>query len=294
MLINLGLGAIYEDSNESAVLVKVVIYDLIKGSHDITKDGTDNTTKEKPLKMKDGLGNSAVSTAENVQYVEARYLNGGSHMVSTPSFSQGEQVEVFQSEGTDRYYFKPFHMDKDLRKKERVVFAVSNLDRDKESDHGKHVDKDTSYSMTVDTKGKLIEIKTSVSDGEPILFTISIDTKNGVFRIEDSNDQSLNWDAVKGVLDIEIPTINLKVDDFNVKGKKFNYDASDSIKLKTKTNKVKAENTTMDTKVEYKKSEVHNAVNTFKGAVNFKAPSDFKGPVKMNFMAKTTDGASVL
>lgn len=272
MFVSVGMGAIYEDVEENAVTAKVVIYDLVKGEHEIKRAGGSDDAPS-VSSAKDGLGNISLGSAKNVQYVEARYLNNGSNIVTTPAMMQGEQVEIFRTKGTDRFYFKLFNLDKDLRRKETVVFAVSN--KDKAEDHGEHFDKESSYSFTVSTKEKLIELKTSITDEEPVLFTISLNTKDGVFTIKDDQDQHLIWDGKNGTLDIKMPKITMN-------GEEFEFNAKSKINIKTGEMTVKAKSSTFNSKV------------TFKKAVNFTASVNFVGSVKMNGNAMTSDKSVVL
>jgi len=254
MMKSIGVGAIAYDTKPNEHMAEIVIYDLVNGEEEFQKEkGEAKVTVDS---MKDTVGNVLFSSAELSNTITARWSNGGSNRISMPAFSQGEQVEVFQMGDTDRYYFKAFHLEKDLRRKEPAVFSFSN--KDKEKNFGESFEKDSSYTLTVDPENKLIELKTSISDGEPVLYTIALDTKAATLTIEDDQKNKIHLDSLKKELTFTVPNIKLIGETLDIKASK--SIVIDSPDITIGSGKVK-----MNSSVKFSKACDHKANVKFNG-----------------------------
>lgn len=211
-----------------------------------------NTNTEQ-LETKDSSGNIVKHSVTSGAEVTAMWLSS-SNRVTPPTVYAGETIKVYKYGETDKYYWKTFTYEKDIRGKETVVYAVSNLDREK--DFGKHFDLDSSYSLTLDTVNKLVRLKTAKNDKEPVGYEISIDTKAGTFLLENTNGFSFSL-TKDGVFTTNANKVIVNSKETTINATKLTMNAKNTI---IKGGELSIESNT-----------------TFKGTTDYKAKVTFNG-----------------
>ena len=199
------------------------------------------------------LGEHYEATVQSTVSVKATWLPFGSNRMTAPDVRRGETVVLYRFGDVDKYYWTTLQQDMRLRKLETVVFAFSNT-----RDEAVTADAKTSYYFEVSTHRKLIHLHTSNSDGEPFVYDIQLNTKDGSLIIQDDignyfsfdsknvrlemrNADGSHLDMDRKVISMTAPeTINLKA------GKQINLEAGDSINHKTSTINTSADETNND------------------------------------------------
>jgi len=252
----LGYGVVVRDTNPEDKFAEIAIYETVSMNSTFDNKEKKEVHKEQVNNVGDGFSIFPTNIVEPSMTVNAMWLNAGSTRVNMPMMCQGELVKVYNYEGTDRYHFKLHHLEKDLRRKEILVHAVSNLDKDK--DFGKHFDESTSYHWSIDTINKISRFKTAVNDGEPVLWEFKLDSKKGVFTIFVNNKEKVILDGVNDKL-----TLNIKDSILNGTTMYFNLSKTFTLVASKFLNKAK----------EY----LRYGVGTIKASTNFKSICKFNG-----------------
>lgn len=209
------------------------------------------------------LGSITKSTLKKGVTIKASWRAKGSNRITAPTVYQGEMVTVYRYGNSDRFYWTLEHFEHDLRRKEVVVYAFSNLD--KEESFGEQFDAESSYYVKFDTINKIVHLHTSDNDKEKAAYDFMLNTKEGIFTIKDNKGNSIVLESPKGALTVTVPHIHYKCSTFKV-------DASSSVDINTP------------------KLTTSGGTYTVKHAVRFMKPTDFKASVKMNHNATTTVG----
>jgi hypothetical protein len=209
---------------------------------------TDNveTVITKGKNSSGGVYEDSVLAAASIQ---AEWLPiGSSNRVTPADVRRGEHVVLYKFGDTDKYYWTTLFYDMKLRKLETVIWAFSNT-RNEDVDGTS----DTTYFLEISTHKKLIHLHTSKSDGEPFVYDIQLNTKDGIFtfqddignyiqidsknvRIEAKNADGSWIDMNRQVINMYAPEdINIRADNnINISaGNSINSDAGSSINDKT-------------------------------------------------------------
>jgi len=251
----IGYGAVAHDVKEKDIEVEIVFYPLISGETEIPKKPEEQ--KEDTTSISDTAGNLVSGSVKKSQTITCRWLNEAGNQVNMPSLKQGEQVTVYQYGDTDRYYFTLGHREKDLRREETGVFSFSNKP-DTIGEFGKHYDKDSSYTLTVDTKNNLVELHTAKNNGEVAEYTFKLETKKGVFSIVDSLGNSIKLESTKGLLTMDIPKVIWN-------GESMTLNGSSVIIMNTPSAIIKGGKLAVRSIVDFLKACNHKAVSIFNG-----------------------------
>lgn len=171
---------------------------------------------------------------EATNKIRARWKSMGSgNRMTPPDVCRNELVTLYQyGDNTEEYYWDEMGREHGLRGREEVVLAFSN------KDGGNPKTKpsiEESYTITISTKRKFIEINTTDNDGEACSYNLKLDTKAGILTIKDGLENSLTLNSVDGKL---TGTIN---EDIELNTKRFVLNAEESFTLNTKQHTVNAE-----------------------------------------------------
>jgi hypothetical protein len=211
-------------------------------------------------KGKDAFGGVYEDSVLTTASIQAEWLPIGiSNRATAPDVRRGEHVVLYKFGDTDKYYWTTLIYDMKLRKLETAIWVFSNT-RNEDSDGTP----DTTYFLEISTHKKLIHLHTSKSDGEPFVYDIQLNTKDGVFtfqddignyiqldsknvRIEAKNADGTWIDMNRRVINMYAPEdINIRADnDINISaGNNINSDAGLSINDKTSEITTEASQTT--------------------------------------------------
>lgn len=155
---------------------------------------TDNltTTVSKGKGLDDA---SFESTTRSAITLKATWMPFGSNRRTAPDVRRGEKVMIYRFGDSDKYYWKELEYDEKLRKKETIIFAISNTD-----DEAADADADNTYYFTFSTHSKTVALHTSTSDGEPVGYDFVFNTEDGNVVLTDTNDNSFFLDSTENQL----------------------------------------------------------------------------------------------
>lgn len=213
-------------------------------------------------KGKDAAGGSYETSTDMTTSLKATWLPmGSSNRATAPDVRRGEYVVLYQYGDSDQYWWTTLFYDMKLRKLETVLFAISN-----ERDESKPGTAENTYFIELSTHNKTIHLHTSKSDGEPFVYDIQLNTKDGNFIIQDDVGNFFSFDSTNTRLEMKNAdgshldidrkdislyapnNINLRADnDVNVSaGNSINSDAGSSINDKTDNITTRASQTVND------------------------------------------------
>jgi phage baseplate assembly protein gpV len=186
--------------------------------------------------------------------LDCEWLQLGEHRMSAPDIRRGEQVIIWEIEGStdEKYYWSSLGRDSRLRRLESVLWAFSNVS-DPEEDV-EELNYDNSYTVEISTHTKQITIRTNKYDGEPFEYVIQLNTKDGNFTIKDDVGNYIQLDSAETMIDFtNKDKTHFRMDKKNIyayapdsimmeavnsmkfKCKDYILEASNSITTKTKT-----------------------------------------------------------
>ena len=196
-------------------IIDIVLHEIIPNAEEVTHE---------PVSISDANGNKVISDSKRSATITALWLSEGNR-VTVPTVVPGETVKVYKYGETDTYYWSLFGYEKDLRGKEVVVYAVSNLDRTK--DFGKSFDSKSSHflKMTSLDEDNKIHIHTSNNNKEPVEMDFIMDVTKGSITLKNSNghnftlsaDGTVTTNAVKVVVNCKKSVVNAEDITLNAK-----------------------------------------------------------------------------
>lgn len=189
---------------------------------------------------------------------------GNGNRLTAPDVRRGERVLIYRFGNTDSFFWEDMPENGiDLRKLETIVWAISGtIKEDAKASH------DNTYYMEFSSHNKLIHLHTSTADGEPFSYDIQLNTKDGVFQVNDNAGTSMSMDSKNR----EIELVNSDKSTVLISKRKIVISALDSIDIKTKKLNINAE--TIETKAE---TNTVTAKTTHNGPVMLNGPLSQKG-----------------
>ena len=187
-------------------------------------------------------------TLQRGMVIKAEWKNE-SNRIDAPNVMKGEQVELWTAGDSNKYYWVAMGRDDHLRRGESVTWAVNASDSSQVGDI--ELKDDNTYSFTVDSINKHITVRTSKDNGEPTVYTLQMDCKNGHFTINDDLGNIIQLDSVES----SITLANKDNTQVTLNKKTIKIIAEDLIKLNA------------------------NAITLDAGMITFNGNVTFKGPV---------------
>lgn len=251
-----GLGIVAANKPVTAKIIEVT---PIEDLNFLDGEITDNVM-EVSSKGKDAAGGSYETSIATTASIRAEWIPIGiSNRVTPPDVRRGEHVVLYRFGDTDKYYWTTLRYDMYLRKLETVIYAFSNTQEEAVDGMA-----DTTYFLEISTHKKIIHLHTSKSDGEPFVYDFQLNTKEGVFTIQDDIGNYFQFDSANvriqaknadgSWIDMDRKTINMYApEDINMRadnninisaGNSINSDAGSSINDKTSTITTQADSTT--------------------------------------------------
>lgn len=149
---------------------------------DITKIEAQGTDKD---------NKSFKNTIESTASVEAKWLSfTDTNRMTSPDVRRGEEVVLWRFGDTDQYWWTTLKQDNKLRRLETVIYGYNNLSE--ENTAGDHTNM---YWIEISTHRKHVTLHTAKNDKEPFMWDFQLDTKNGVFTIDDNDGGYFFYDA---------------------------------------------------------------------------------------------------
>lgn len=133
--------------------------------------------------------------------LECEWLSFGEHRQTAPDIRRGEQVIIWEIEGStdEKYFWSSVGRDSNLRRLESVMWAFSNIS-DPEADVTE-LNYDNSYTIEVSTHTKQITIRTNKNDNEPFAYVIQLNTKDGNYTVQDDVGNYMQLDSAETTID---------------------------------------------------------------------------------------------
>lgn len=234
-------------------------------------DGEINTEQETiAVGGVDAEGNSFTSQINTSNTIIAEWFPMYTNRVNPPNIRRGERVLLWQYADSDKYYWTPTGFDEGYRRKESVVFRVSNSNDESDTT----VSPDNSYWVEISTIDKHLTISTSKNDGEEFQYTMQIDTKNSRFTLCDDADNFIE------LLSPEKKITVCNADDTHVvlDKKTLTLKAPQSINIEAPMVTIKAATTTISSG----STSIEGGTATMKGTYNVLGDYNFKGKVTSN------------
>lgn len=130
---------------------------------------------------KDKSGNVSQGQMLTDLTITATWLPDGSNRMTAPDVRRGERVQIYATQGEDKYYWKPMGLDDNLRKKETIVIAISNTSDESDTE----LKPENTYWIEFSTHSKKLAFSSSKSDGEAFLYECYFDMAGGEFNLTD-------------------------------------------------------------------------------------------------------------
>lgn len=136
-------------------------------------------------------GNSFKTKVKTTNSIKAKWMSfTDTNRLTSPDVRRGERVVIWRFGDTDQFWWCTQEQDNKLRRLETVIWGFSNCSKENEvADHT------NMYWLEISTHRKIIRFHTSKNDGEPFAWDIQLDTKNGVFVIDDNDGGYFFYDA---------------------------------------------------------------------------------------------------
>lgn len=162
----------------------------------------------------DGSIDTYVGSLDQTMVLEATWINiGCDGRLTSPDVVLGEVVWVYRYADTDKYYWVTIHKDSTIRKLEHVVYGWCDT-----ADDLTEAKLEDMYTLTASTRDQYIELVTSKKNKEPVLYTVRLDTKEGVLTVKDDVDNTIVLRSTDRSLDVITSTITFTCDKFHVTG----------------------------------------------------------------------------
>jgi len=154
------------------------------------RDGemTQNTTVME-YETKDQSDNVVKGGILGTNTIKATWLPGAtSNRLTPPDVRRGVRVEIMQAADEDKYYWRDLGLDHNLFKLETIIIGISNT----QSEGDTALSPANMYWIEFSTHSKRLAFATSKSDGEPYMYEMYFDTKNGEFNLTDDIGNFIN------------------------------------------------------------------------------------------------------
>jgi hypothetical protein len=138
----------------------------------------------------DASGGSYESKVKTAITLTASWLPFGSNRKTAPDVRRGEYVAIYRYGEVDKYYWCSLFYDTKLRKRETILFLVSDT-----TDESQEATPENSYFLEISTHNKLIHFHTSKTDGEPFSYDVQLNTKDGFWIIQDDIGNLMTFDS---------------------------------------------------------------------------------------------------
>lgn len=183
----------------------------------------------------DAKGNVYSDKIETSNSLMAEWLPLGSNRATAPNVRRGERVFLLQYADDDKYYWVTAGLDPHLRRRETVVFNISNTVDESVTE----LTSENTYSLIFSTHTKEITLQTSKSDGEPFEYIIKLDTEEGVFVVTDDIDNQISLESAER----RITLVNSDDSKLVLDKKNILMQSDDVIDIKSKTVNITSDNT---------------------------------------------------
>lgn len=150
---------------------------------------TDNMT-ESTIRAKDSEGGFSDASVASTLTIPATWMPFSSNRFTPPNVRRGEKVMIWRVGDSDKYYWSEYEYNAKLRKLETVIWLFSDTRNENEE-----ATPENSWFIEVSTHRKIIHVHTGKSDGEPFVFDIQLDAKEGNFLLTNDQDDQFSLES---------------------------------------------------------------------------------------------------
>lgn len=166
--------------------------------------------------------------------IPAKWM-GETNRATSPDLRKGEQVELWQSGDSKRWFWKSMGRDEDLRREETVVYTFRAKPDIPDADPSP----DDTYTLTVSAHDKHITLQTSQANGEACTYRMNFNLADGVFTLNDNVNNHIFLDSINKHIQMK----NADATMLELNKKVINMNASDSVNITTKKVNINAKDT---------------------------------------------------
>jgi len=248
------IGVVIEDNVNNDFIIKAIPIEKISFPENSNKKGDLNHPSEfKPLNLpfinKDKISLETLDLIKD-NYLLCQWLNLDSNRITPPNVHKGELVRIYRYSNTPLFYWSVLNPNLELRKREHIVWELSNKDSIKKTDEDR-------YRIVISTKEKIIQLHTGVRDNEYTTYDLTLDTGNGNLKILDGKGNFIELDSRTDTININTDNeINIHATNkYNLTTIDTNINSSNSIKNLTTNYTLTAKNSIKtETNIEDKKA----------------------------------------
>lgn len=179
-----GEAIVVEDKIAGSAIIKCIPYG------NTTNLGSEFNINEK-IKLDD---DTEIDVSE---YIEAIWLMTDSNRRTAPDVTAGSTVILYKHIAGDEYYWREETTQLNKRKLEEITYMLSNRPLGEESEDNVPLEV-CNYMVTFSTLNKTIRLETSANDGEAASYIWNMDTKNGLYLVEDNFNNAIMLDSPNG------------------------------------------------------------------------------------------------
>lgn len=225
---------------------------------------TDNIEKYTSTST-DAAGSTKKTEVSTTASIKATWLPiHNSNRKTAPDVRRGETVMIYRFADTDKYWWNTLFDDIKLRRLETVIYAFSNNRDENVPDTA-----ESTYFLEVSTHTKTVHFHTSKNDGEPFMYDIQINAKDGIITITDDAENFI----ILNSRDKRITAHNGDESIVDIDKTNITISCSDTLTMNCKDWRVNASDSNLKTSGSM---TIESGSNTVKGPTNFTDPVTFE------------------
>lgn len=269
------LGTVTEDKPFGIDIIRVTPIERLP----LQSGPSSSIQNEYNQKIPDAAGNASQQMVKSTKVVEAEWTpDGDNHLFTSPMVRKGEVVKIYKYADTNKYYWTTIYRSPELRRTERIIWGAGNL-----SNPGGRLDLDSIYYLEFDTLNKVINIKTSLSDGEEYMYQLSLNP---------GTKQAFITDNIGNKFIIDSPSNNVILED--VSGGRFETRDGHPKITGTKGFLLTSPNNVIEGNTEFKDNVIIRKTLTSVGTLTLNSGMDMKAGNGGSGGSATFDGPLVL
>jgi len=182
------IGIVAADKEDDSKMIEVFPYEMFPFF-----EGT-ITDKVSPInrKVTDSTGKVFSIELDSGMSVLAEWV-GETNRRTAPNVKAGEQVMIYTTCNSERYWWSPLGRDDEKRRGERIVWSWNASSEGSDTDI--EINDNNHYYLTVDTISQMITLHTSKDNGEHCRYKIQINTGKGHITASDDVGNIIQLDT---------------------------------------------------------------------------------------------------
>ena len=193
-----------------------------------------STTETKGV---DGSGNHYSDSVKSTISIKAKWLSRSSWLKFPGLVRRGEYVQIWRVGDSDQYYWEIMGTTNHLRRKDVVLFVVSNTEEEAVSE----LTPANSVIFEINTVDKHITLLTPDNEGEGCKYTIQLNYGDSNFSLSDDIGNSVVLDSLEHLIQLR----NASDSYTRIDKHEIHHVANDRVWIKTKHFQVDTETTHM-------------------------------------------------